>query len=579
MDFIHVKNEELFNQDVSSGLYSDSIAVFENEDKIKARQQYYYTLPDNQYNNQVLRYINSGDYKWDSLLAEDLLAYGVQWNKNQKGDTLTRIGNLSLHRTLPIQSQMRGCIAQDNKVMYWLDPSDWKWREDPEIVQGTISITDVVYQLNHAVFVDNRFSQQWIKVNNVPVQVTGISNGTGVLATNSELLSLGLQDGDTVTIELGAVLNGYDGVVRVYTPEFYIKSYQEENINKVYISQYKIDDSWEYQEALLIDAYKVNQLRSVPENMGYLSTLTVNSMISVVNSSSYIRGGNSLNQTTTNVFQSSNNKDRTGLTYFDWVHYIKNTNSSILSYKEYKNIFYWLYVIEYASFNIQLDYNSELTDSGFHQGGLGKGVTEISETAWKNFNKVSPLIPHGFCNSLGNSTGVIPVTIEIDYASYDLQIPRWRGFDNIFGHNQTLLSGIMYTVSSENESTFYISSKPNLYPTTLQEVQENCDRTIIWSHDGYYNTSQNRYESYVTELYLGNNADMISTVLAPNLSTNYRRGFAVYPVLDSGIIRIIQINGFGYHGARASIGFVNTVDLTYQVEGMGVRTVSNNVIL
>ena len=47
----------------------------------------------------------------------DLVAYGVEWDINVADPHLTRIGNLSFHRTLPIQSGMKPCIAQSDKIM------------------------------------------------------------------------------------------------------------------------------------------------------------------------------------------------------------------------------------------------------------------------------------------------------------------------------------------------------------------------------------------------------------------------------------------------------------------------------
>jgi len=39
-------------------------------------------------------------------------------------------------------------------------------------------------------------------------------------------------------------LNGYDGTVRVYCPEFYIKSEEEGNKRRVWISSVQIDSTW-----------------------------------------------------------------------------------------------------------------------------------------------------------------------------------------------------------------------------------------------------------------------------------------------------------------------------------------------
>lgn len=58
--------------------------------------------------------------------VEEVTAYGVQWDINNSDPKVTRIGNLSLHRTLPIQNRMRGCLLDDNgKVVKYLNPLDW----------------------------------------------------------------------------------------------------------------------------------------------------------------------------------------------------------------------------------------------------------------------------------------------------------------------------------------------------------------------------------------------------------------------------------------------------------------------
>ena len=45
---------------------------------------------------------------------ETLFAYGVQWDITQTNPDVTRIGNMEYHALLPIQSQMRGCLLDDN---------------------------------------------------------------------------------------------------------------------------------------------------------------------------------------------------------------------------------------------------------------------------------------------------------------------------------------------------------------------------------------------------------------------------------------------------------------------------------
>lgn len=52
--------------------------------------------------------------------------YGVEWDVTDSSPDLKRIGNMQMHRDLPVQSQMRGCLLNDDGVVQkYLDPDDW----------------------------------------------------------------------------------------------------------------------------------------------------------------------------------------------------------------------------------------------------------------------------------------------------------------------------------------------------------------------------------------------------------------------------------------------------------------------
>lgn len=52
--------------------------------------------------------------------------YGIEWDTEVSSPAVTRIGNMDLHRTLPIQIRMRGCLLDDDgKVTKYLNPKDW----------------------------------------------------------------------------------------------------------------------------------------------------------------------------------------------------------------------------------------------------------------------------------------------------------------------------------------------------------------------------------------------------------------------------------------------------------------------
>lgn len=61
---------------------------------------------------------------------EDLLianhAYGIEFDTTVSSPICTRIGNMSLHKTLPVQSLMKGCLLDDmGNVTQYLPADDW----------------------------------------------------------------------------------------------------------------------------------------------------------------------------------------------------------------------------------------------------------------------------------------------------------------------------------------------------------------------------------------------------------------------------------------------------------------------
>jgi len=74
---------------------------------------------------------------WTTLI-EAQFSYGVRVDLLSSNPTLTRIGNLELHKTLPIHKLMRGCLQkEDGSVNYYLNPTNWAQKSD-----GTASVLD-----------------------------------------------------------------------------------------------------------------------------------------------------------------------------------------------------------------------------------------------------------------------------------------------------------------------------------------------------------------------------------------------------------------------------------------------------
>lgn len=263
-----------------------------------------------------------------------------------------------------------------------------------------------------------------------------------------------------------SVLDGTDGTVRVNTMKFYGKSGSKSNKRWVKISTVKIDDTWVEIPELLIDAYKCTV---------DTTTSSTPKAVSVVNTTAQFRGGGNRADRDTylesDAFRTDLGKPRTNIARANMRTYATNAGSELLCYEYYKWIFYWCWVIEYATFNSQAAYNAELTSEGYHQGGLGDGVTTWDGTGWNNYNGYYPLTPCGYCNEFGNFTGVkdlvIPETVvseTVTVATKTFKVPRWRGFDNPFGDIWTNLDGIILERTAANQpSSVYTTTDTSAF--------------------------------------------------------------------------------------------------------------------
>lgn len=412
----------------------------------------------------------------------DLYSYGVEWDITVSSPILTRIGNPLLHKSLPIQSAYRGCVANNGVVNYYLCPDDWAYKED----------------------------------------------------------------GSTPS-----VLDGTDGTVRVHTPKFYGKSGSNGNKRWVRISLVKLDDSWVEIPELLIDAYRNtvdNTVSATPK------------AVSVVNTTEAFRGGGNRAQfdkylttelETKDAFRSDLGKPRTNVSRANMRTYATNAGSELLCYEYYKWIFYWNYVIEYANFNSQAAYNAELTSDGYRQGGLGPGVTDWSNsaTSWSGYNGTYPITPCGYCNDIGNFTGikdlVIPectATNETDtVATKTFKVPRWRGFDNPFGDIWTNLDGVVIQRTAANE----ISS---VYTTTNKEEFTDVigSKTIAG-----YEVVQ---DGYIKEFDLGETAEIIPSSCTGASATTYICDYHSCNATSTEL-RTLLVGGRADNGSGAGLGY------------------------
>ena len=554
-----------FETDLTANKIASNSAVFiKDTDQLYFNGRYYGAIPKNGKEKQILQWKASGEAKWTDIGSaftglEDVLAYGVRIDQSVKDPHLTRIGNVSLHKTLPIQSQLKGCIAQGEQIQYWLDENDWRFRKNPIVITANFKVLNVAggnvkYTLTADTFSTLQYEAQYVKINGAIAQVVSIdtTNKVATIIFEDSKVPIISEDGKVDTIKssdsskvatidspetpippsysvevvLGSVRNGYDGNVCVYVPNFYIKSKKvSDRVYDIYITSFKIDDSYQQQHEGLLGAYRATVLNTVPENMGYLSTLKVNSAVSIVNTHDYCRGGDNRSDydtyLNTDRFRTYLGKPRTNISRATMRTCCKNSGGRMLDYNSYKNIMYWLYVIEYANFNCQEAFNAELTPEGYKQGGLGDGITTWTPS-WNQYNNMCPLTPCGYGDTLGNDTGVmdldIPATIISDSGILPpktFSMPRWRGFDNPFGDIWTNLDGCLCDIpigsSDASElATFYIIDDPDKYTDSADEAKINASRSYKLP----------RISGYQGKQQYGNVADMVPGDVTGNVTQN-----------------------------------------------------------
>lgn len=503
------------------------------------------------------------------------MSYGIYWRPNVADPVVTRVGNMSYHRTLPIQNNMKGCIAQmkdEAKIMYFLDPTDWRWRESSKRIilnSQTLTVTGDTYTLTNSVFSTFQYENQWLKINNIPCQVLSIDtlNNTATIKPDSPI------DAGNYDVELGAVLNGYDGEVMVLVPEFWIKSWDTDTRREVRISPSKIDDTWEHQPKILISPYHDTVLNTVPENMGYLSTLKANSALSVMNTNSYCRGGNNSSTydayITSDRFRSMLGKPRTNISRSSMRAWCRKSGKEILSYLQYKRVLYWLYFIEYANFNCQAKFNSELTSEGFRQGGLGTGVTTVNMNYWKFYNNSNPLTPNGYTNEFGNGTNIKEMTIVMPTvsdgeptSSTTQYVPRWHGIENPFGDISINVDGIIINPPSivENGKKYnkvYATEDPLLY----SDSDYSKMRVVGIELNG---------SGYIKEWNLGNTAEIIPRLNGGN-TTQYKCD--QHYTDGNNSLRILSLGGSASSNNQSGLGnFHSAFGIYTYLNGLGFRS-------
>lgn len=367
---------------------------------------------------------------------ENELWYGVKFDlANSSSPDGVRTGNMEMHRTLPIQSKMRGCTIDNvDNVKKYLKADDWtKWEDGTAVSQNSIDI-------NPETFIE--------------------------LPEHYRLL-----------------VATPDNTVEIRMSEYNLPGYTK--VEKKYIGAYEATVNTDGDSV-------INLLRSI----GSISNSEINFKPVV--------------STTRAQFQTlargTNNK------------YKRSNNWNMYTYDAHRDLT-WLFVVEYATLNSQKAFNANLTAEGYHQGGLGDGVT--SGTVTVNGATTYSFVPCGTTNSLGNGTGIIEYTHTNTNAEGTstgtkvVNVPRYRGIENPFGH---VWKNVIDVVVAGTDNSVYICKDYTKFGTFEGGTNPTAEQLIAAGYELQDFKESTTTSQYVKKLVNNNQADLFPAVVGNGAS-------------------------------------------------------------
>lgn len=357
---------------------------------------------------------------------ENELWYGVKFDlANSSSPDGVRTGNMEMHRTLPIQSKMRGCtISNTDNVKKYLKANDWtKWEDGTALSQDSSGIS-----LEFFVEIPEHYRL--------------------LIATP-------------------------DNTVEIRMSEYNLPGYTK--VEKKYIGA--------YEGSVDIENSSLNNLLRTQ-----------------------VRSAAPIVSKTRAEFQTmARNNNRTN-------------NWNIYTYDAHRDLT-WLFVVEYATLNSQKAFNANLTAEGYHQGGLGEGVTTGNVTV--NGATTYSFVPCGTTNSLGNGTGIIEYTHTNTNAeggstgTKTVNVPRYRGIENPFGH---VWKNVIDVVIAGTDNSVYICKDYTKFGTFEGGTNPTAEQLIAAGYELQDFKESTITSQYVKKLVNNNQADLFPAIVGNGAS-------------------------------------------------------------
>lgn len=402
---------------------------------------------------------------WEDIPdLEERYAYGVEWDTASSSPDGVRVGNMQLHRELPVQSKMRRCLLdRDGGVKEYLD-NELSWGGS---------------YLDYAVMTE--IPEHWYKL---------YFNGTKFRMMLSEI-----------------PLPGYKHVDKFYISTYEARMYRTDNLL-----------------CSAAGASKLNDPNSINFRGGDNTAEWDDTYRSLL--------GLPVTNLTQDQFRQAARKRGNG-----WEMY---------TYGAHKTLF-WLFAVEYATLNSQKPFNAQKDANGFAQGGLGLGPTQMTD--WANFNNANPLIPCGYTNEFGNSSGEKAYVVKnsSDGTHATLMTNRYRGIENPFGHIWKYVDGanVQVTTGDSGLSILWTTNNPLNFSST--------------SYTGYDKKGNIcRTDGYAKKMLLGEDGDIVTTEIGGSSSTYWCDYYATNT--SANRMQVIQVGGNADSGTSAGLAYVSAGD-------------------
>ena len=288
---------------------------------------------------------------------------------------------------------------------------------------------------------------------------------------------------------------------------------------------------------------------------------STNKLSSVMNMNADYRGGNN-NADWDGTYRDLLGRPASSISGSNFAAYARNRGARwCMDVYHVKKTMDWLYYIEYANFNSQLPFNPILTSEGFKQGGLGIGITNMSD--WGNFVSY-PFVPVGITNSYGNKTCAVDYeSVKDDDAliTQTLSVPCYRGIEHPFGHVWKWTDGIKINIQADSDG-----GKSQLYV---------CEDPLLFQHSIYVGYDLRgllpRANGYVSKMIMGEYGE-VSPSEANGGSTTYFTDYFYTSLPATGVTqRGVIFGGASTLGAAAGLADADMYFFTFAAAIIGSR--------